>query len=174
MTSDSLAAESSSFGAGNPKAGVSAQPSASTTTNNTDTSNATRLDPAVDAEARGAQEGWGEESQLKAGSQLGTQGLGKESGVGPTWNTVKSGSGASHAAPTGTNTAPGKDEPKGANLTEDDELHGRRVLGEVGTVQDPGRAAELEFAKRNAAVGGPKDGPQSGESKFSALGDTSA
>ncbi|KAF2126951.1 hypothetical protein P153DRAFT_399031 [Dothidotthia symphoricarpi CBS 119687] len=176
VTSDSLAAESSSFGAGNPKAAVSQQPSASTTTNTTDTSNATRLDPAIDAETRGAQEGWSEESQLKAGQQLGIKGLGKESGVGPTWNTVKSGPGAASVAPTGTNPSDVKDgKPKGANLTEDNELHGRTVFGQVGTMQDPGRVAESEFGKKDAVTGGPKDAPQSGESKFSALGgDTSA
>ena len=176
VTSDSLAAESKSFGAGSSKAAVSAQPSASTTTNNTDTSNATRLDPAIDAEARGAQEEWSEESQLKAGQQLGTKGLGKESGVGPTWNTVKSGPGAADVAPTGSYASEvNNGGPKGANLTEDDELRGKTVFGKVGTVQDPGRVAELEFAKRNAVTGGPKDAAQSGESKFSVLGgDTSA
>ena len=86
VTSDSLAAESiqegGSFGANSDARGRSAQPSYSTTTNTTDVSGATRLEPAPDAEARQASEEWSESSQLNAGAELG-----KESGVGPTYNT---------------------------------------------------------------------------------------
>jgi hypothetical protein len=56
VTSDSLAAESKlnggTFGANNPRVGVSKQPSNSTTSNVTDTSAAERLDPAPDAATR--------------------------------------------------------------------------------------------------------------------------
>jgi hypothetical protein len=190
VTSDSLAAESlkndGDFGAGNPKAAASKQPSASTNTNNTDTSNATKLDPAVDAQAREAKDGWSEEQSLKAG-----KGLGKESGVGPTYNTLGSSVNSSgdtrgvstgsqvgadgvqgNIAPTGAHAQPHHvGGPKGANLTEDPNLHGKTVFGEIGTVQDPGRVAEQEFAKRAAASGGVsnRDLAQGGDSKFSAL-----
>jgi hypothetical protein len=190
VTSDSLAAESlkgnGDFGTGNPKAAASKQPSASTNTNNADTSNATRLDPAVDAQAREAQEGWSEQSSLKAG-----KGLGKESGVGPTYNTIGSAvnsSGDTRGVSTGSqigfdgvqgniapegayahNLADGK--PKGANLTEDPDLKGKTVFGEIGTKNDPGRVAEQEFAKRSAAQTGvsDRDLAQGGDSKFSSL-----
>ncbi|KAF1918374.1 hypothetical protein BDU57DRAFT_555968 [Ampelomyces quisqualis] len=190
VTSDSLAAESlkgdGEFGAGNPKAAASKQPSGSTTTNNTNTSNATRLDPAVDAQAREAQEGWSEQSSLKAG-----KGLGKESGVGPTYNAIGSAvnsSGDARGVSTGSqigfdgvqgniapegayahNFADGK--PKGANLSEDPHLKGKTVFGAIGTKNDPARVAEHEFAKRAAAQGGvaDRDLAQGGDSKFSAL-----
>jgi hypothetical protein len=61
--------------------------------------------------------------------------------------------------------------PKGANITEDPELKGKTVFGEVGTKQDPGRVAEAEFAKRAAASAGVsnRDMAQGKDSKFSAL-----
>jgi len=198
VTSDSLAGESlkgdGAFGQGNPKAAASKQPSSSTTTNNTDTSNATRLDPAVDAHAREAQDGWNEEKTISSG-----QGLGKESGVGPTYNTIGSSvnsSGDTRGVSTGTsggsdgvqgNIAPtggyaGQDldtgvfKPKGKNVTEDPELKGNSKFGEVGTEDDPARLAELELAKRDAtsAAVSNRDIAQGGDSKFSGLGDENA
>ncbi|CAO2651961.1 Nn.00g002440.m01.CDS01 [Neocucurbitaria sp. VM-36] len=197
VTSDSLAADSindgGSFGEGNPKAAASKQPSSSTTTNITDTSNATKLDPAVDAQAREAQEGWSEEKTISSG-----KGLGKESGVGPTYNSVGSGvnsAGDARGVSTGSggfedvqgNVAPtgayaGQDldsgvyKPKGKNVTEDQELKGNTKFGEIGTDQDPARVAELDFAKRDAASGAVsnRDLAQGGDSKFSALKDEGA
>lgn len=191
VTSDSLAAESlknnGSFGQNNPKAAASKQPSASTTTNTTDTSNATRLDPAVDAHAREAQESWNEEAILS------TKGLGRESGVGPTYNTPGSAvnsHGDRRGISTGTsvgadgvqgNIAPleayaGQEldpavyKPKGRNVKEDPDLHGESKFGEIGTKDDAGRVAELEFAKRANAVGGGGGGEgKGGESRFSGL-----
>jgi hypothetical protein len=63
--------------------------------------------------------------------------------------------------------------PKGANITEDPELKGKTVFGEIGTKQDPGRVAEDNFAKRAAVSGGvsDRDLAQGGDSKFSALED---
>ena len=107
VTSDSLAGESltsgGSFASNNPHAAASKQPSASTTSNTTDTSNATKLPPAVDAEAREAQQGWSETSQLNAG-----KGLGKEAGVGPTYNVggTKGASGGREFDASGGATAP--------------------------------------------------------------------
>lgn len=198
VTSDSLAGESlksdGSFGSDNPKAAASQQPSASSNTNNTDTSNATRLDPAVDAHTREAQEGWNEEKTISSG-----RGLGKESGVGPTYNSLGSSvnshgdtrgvsTGSSigadgvqgNIAPTGAYAGQDLDsgvyKAKGRNVTEDPELTGNTKFGEVGTKNDPARVAELEFAKRDAAAGGVSNrgADQSGESKFSGLGDETA
>lgn len=165
VTSDSLAGESlkgdGSFGEGNPKAAASNQPSSSTTTNTTDTSNATRLNPAVDAEARDAQQGWSEQVQISAGKGL--------SHVSDANGGVTGGyAGAGDSA-----RAPGELKPKGANITEDPELHGRTEFGAIGTNKDPARRAELEFAKKEAEVAGvsSKGGQQAGESKFSGLKD---
>lgn len=190
VTSDSLAAESlkgeGEFGKGNPKAAASQQPSSSTTTNTTDTSSATKLDAAVDAHAREAKDGWSEEGQLK-----GAKGLGKESGVGPTYNDVGSGvnsSGQTRATTTGTsdgtsiqgNIAPeaayahtdlAGGKPKGKDITEDPDLKGKTVFGAAGTDKDPARQAELDFAKQDAAPSGVSHGDlaEGGDSKYSAL-----
>ncbi|KAF1965974.1 hypothetical protein BU23DRAFT_603886 [Bimuria novae-zelandiae CBS 107.79] len=198
VTSDSLAGESlksgGAFAADNPHAAASKQPSASTTSNTTDTSSATKLPPAVDAEAREAQEGWSETSQLNA-----AKGLGKEDGVGPTYNvggtagvaSGRSGDGGFNPgseAPTGgyagaSERARGKGElrPHGANITEDPNMSGETKFGEVGTKEDPSRAAELDRQKRDALPGGAGAGAagedysaQKGESKFSGLGEARA
>jgi len=198
VTSDSLAAESlqghGSFGEGNPKAAASKQPSASTTTNNTDISNATRLDPAVDAQAREAQEGWNEEKTISS-----SKGLGRESGIGPTYNNLGSAVNShGHVRGISTGTSIGADgvqgniapveayaghkldegvyKPKGKNLTEDPNLHGDRKFGAIGTRNDPARVAEQEFAKQASAVGGGDKGgiAKGGDSKFSGLGDEAA
>jgi hypothetical protein len=184
VTSDSLAGESlkdgGDFGKGNPKAAASKQPSSSTNTNNTDTSGAKKLDAAVDAQTRD------DESQPKSSA-----GLGKESGVGPTYNTLGSSvnsSGTDRGVSTGTSggadvqgniaptgayahTAQDLGKPKGKNITEDPNLEGKTEFGEVGTDKDPGRQAELEFAKRDAAAPGAsnRDIAQGGDSKFSGL-----
>ncbi|KAF1927542.1 uncharacterized protein M421DRAFT_421384 [Didymella exigua CBS 183.55] len=194
VTSDSLAAESlkgsGSFGEGNPKAAASAQPSAGSTAANTDTSGARTLDAAVDAEARDAASNWSEQAQLSAGSGLG---LGKEHGVGPTYNKVGGATGW------GTSTQPpsshveevlggfagagdsvrdheGAFKMPGKNVTEDPNLTGKREFGPIGTKKDPARVAELEQTKHNAAVGGGGlgDGKHEGGSKFSGLSDEAA
>ncbi|KAF1962297.1 hypothetical protein CC80DRAFT_588862 [Byssothecium circinans] len=195
VTSDSLAAESlkgsGTFGEGNPHAAASKQPSHSTTTNTTDTSAATKLPPAVDAEAREAQEGWSETQQLQAG-----KGLGKEFGVGPTYNT-NSGSGASSNFSSGAGGGatgglvggyagadakaqdPGLSKPKGKNLTESNDLEGKTPFSEVGTDSDPSRLAEQKLAQRNAQSGLDAGYPrtsvgQNGEHPYSALKDEAA
>ncbi|KAL6708613.1 hypothetical protein ACN47E_002594 [Coniothyrium glycines] len=196
VTSDSLAAESmksdGNFGAGNPKAAVSNQPSASTTTNNTDTSNATKLDAAVDAHAREAQEGWNEENNLGS-----SKGLGKESGVGPTYNTIGSAvnsRGDTRGVTTGTSGGPDGVQgniaptaayahhfttggPKGTDIHEDADLKGETKEGEIGTEMDPGRVAELEYIKRDATsvkVSNRDFGQGGQDSKFSALHEETA
>jgi len=184
VTSDSLAGESlkgdGSFGEGNPKAAASKQPSASTTTNTHDTSNATKLDAAVNAEARDAQQGWNEEKIMNSG-----KGLGKEAGVGPTYAVAGGGASSGGAASAGTaptGVAAGKNidpsvlQPKGANLTEDPNMSGNTKFGEIGSKDDPSRQAELKLAKQAAASAAVenRDLAQGGDSKFSNLGDTNA
>lgn len=139
VTSDSLAGESiqegGSFAANSDSRGPIGQPSYSTTTNNTDISNATRLDPAPDAEARLASEQWSEAGQLNAASKLG-----KESGVGPTYNaSVGDSTNQSAVDPS---------MPKGKNLQEggfDDSAPNASFNNAVGTKKDPGRAALNKF-----------------------------
>ncbi|KAK7517228.1 uncharacterized protein IWZ02DRAFT_457582 [Phyllosticta citriasiana] len=156
VTNDSLAAESAkgsgAFAAGNSKAGVYEQPSSSTTTNNTNTSGATVLGAAPTADAREAEAGWSETAQLNAG-----QSLGKEGGVGPTYNTTGATGGSAESAgpaPTYANVdlyqSGGK--PKGSNLQEggfDGSEPNASFNSEIGTKNDPGRSAENGF-QRNA------------------------
>lgn len=194
VTSDSLAGESlkgsGSFGEGNPKAAASAQPSAGSTTANTDTSGARKIDPAVDAEARDAASGWSEQQQLSAGSGLG---LGKEHGVGPTYNKVggATGNGTSTQPPSSSvdeiqggyagaadkvREQEGGFKMPGKNVTEDPNLEGKTEFGEIGTNKDPARQAELDQAKKTAPSGGVglAGGQQDGGSKFSGLSDETA
>ena len=114
------------------------------------------------------------------------KGLGKEDGVGPTYNTGGT-AGASvgrakefdpSAGEAGGNSgrSAGEGRPHGQNITEDPNLSGKTVFGEIGTEQDPGRVAEQEFAKRDAlATGAGADlSNQTGDSKFSGLKDEAA
>ncbi|GAB7353751.1 hypothetical protein MBLNU459_g4144t1 [Dothideomycetes sp. NU459] len=181
ITSDSLAAESlsqgGSFGS-NTSAFASAQPSASTTANNTDTSGATVLAPAPDAEARQAAEDWSEAAQLNAGRGLASGG--GKAGKGA-YNTT-TGSGANvGAAPSAAFAAPaGSDGPAGKNLTEggfdsDGPNASFGAVGEVGGRKDPGRAALGEMLKSNAgsgasAGGGPRQSEVIDDGRFDALG----
>ncbi|KAF2220469.1 hypothetical protein BDZ85DRAFT_302744 [Elsinoe ampelina] len=73
ITSDSLAGESLASGGdfgSTTGAAASSQPSKSTTTNTTDTSGATELAPAPNADARLAEEEWSETRQLNAGREI--------------------------------------------------------------------------------------------------------
>ncbi|KAF2798191.1 hypothetical protein K505DRAFT_296976 [Melanomma pulvis-pyrius CBS 109.77] len=169
ITSDSLAAESlkneGGFGSGNPHAAASKQPSKSTTSNITDTSNATRLAPAVDAEAREAQDGWGETSQLNASHSL--------SNSAPATDDAVSGG---YAGAADAERAPGELRPKGKNITEggfDDGAPNASFNNVVGGRKDPGSLAEEKFVRENAKVagggGGTGDGELTGESGFDGL-----
>ncbi|KAF2838413.1 hypothetical protein M501DRAFT_1032331 [Patellaria atrata CBS 101060] len=202
VTSDSLAAESLSsggdFASGNPGVAASKQPSKGTTTNNTDTSGATTLGSAPDAEARQAQEGWSESASLKAGGNLG-----KEGGVGPTYNTqggsnsgstpynTTTGSGTNNGgiAPTGaySGSADGVLEnqgvfaPKGKNITEgdfDSDAPNASFNSEIATKDDPGRAAENKFQRQNAEAGADAAGSRkpafAADGQYDNLDETSA
>ncbi|KAK8189040.1 uncharacterized protein BKA78DRAFT_318531 [Phyllosticta capitalensis] len=188
VTNDSLAAESAkgsgAFGAGNSKAGVHEQPSSGTTTNNTNISGASVLGAASTAEAREAEAEWSETAQLNAGRSLG-----KEGGVGPTYNTTGATGGAAEsagAAPTYANVDLYNEggKPKGKNLTEEEGFTGSEANAsfnsEIGSKNDPGRAAEQKF-QRNAvqsaqdSATGPRQQNIDPKNDFSVLGgETSA
>lgn len=183
ITSDSLAAESlasnGSFGA-NTTATASSQPSAGSTASNTDTSSATILPSAPDAEARQAQEDWSESAQLNAGKGL-------ESSAKPYNASTGSGSNVG-AAPTGAYSggggADGESKPAGKNISEggfDGDAPNASFNNDVGGKNDPARVALGEFQKRaatsgaDAGGGGPRQVGVSDDGQFEALGgDTSA
>lgn len=201
VTSDSLGAESiqegGSFAANSDSRGPSAQPSYSTTSNTTDVSGATRLDPAPDAEARQASEEWSESAQMNAGA-----GLGKESGVGPTFNTGGTLGGASGGVSDTTNQsssydtgnaapAPGAQDhpapvmgddfkPKGKNITEggfDSDAPNASFNTDIGGKDDPGRVALEQMEGENtpfAGGAGPKQGEVSNDGQYDVLKDESA
>ena len=178
VTSDSVAAESirggGSFAANADSRGPMDQPSHSTNTNTTDTSGATRLDPAPDAEARKASEEWSENAQMNAGL-----GLGKEAGRGPTWNTT-SGEGDATNRAAGGGGSEGVDKPKGENLTEggfDADAPNASFTTDIGGEDDPGRAAlgRMEAANVPFAGGaGPRQGKVSDDGQYDVLEDASA
>jgi hypothetical protein len=169
VTSDSLAADSiqegGSFAANSDARGPHPQPSHSTNTNTTDTSNATRLDAAPDAEARQASEEWSENAQLNAGNAL--------SGKGPTYNTA---TGSGDGAPTATagNTAP---QPKGKNIQEggfDSDAPNASYTTDIGGKDDPGRVALQRADVPVAGGAGPRESEISGDGQFDSLKDASA
>ncbi|KAF2238050.1 hypothetical protein EV356DRAFT_564250 [Viridothelium virens] len=187
VTSDSLAAESLSrggnFAANQPSAGAMSQPSYSTTTNTTDTSNTTRLDPAPDAESRDVQQGWSEQQQLEAG-----RGLGKEAGVGPTFATSGGVGGTSSSAgglsdrDTG-GAISGSSKPHGKNITEGgadfDNAPNASFNNDIGGPNDPGRYGEQRAQRSNAESGldagrGQRQGGIEGENLYDTVGESNA
>ncbi|KAH8724067.1 hypothetical protein GQ44DRAFT_740522 [Phaeosphaeriaceae sp. PMI808] len=177
VTSDSLAAKSlkgdGGFGQGNPKAAISNQPSSSTNTNNTDTSSATKPDPSVDASSRKDHQGQGNQSSLQS-----SQGLSKESGVGPTYNSLRSSAnssgdkrGVSTGSQIGADGVRGNYALTGAHEGSGDAAREPGVKQPKGTKMDPGRVAEADFAKRDAELPGisKKGLAQDEDSKFSSL-----
>jgi len=187
ITSDSLAAESLRDGGefADGHAGISGQKSEGSTASNTDTSGASTLDAAPDAEARMATEEWNESAQMKAGS-----GLGKDAGVGPTYNTPSSEAKGFDNESSSAGVAPyamthhenlSDLKPKGKNLEEggfDDNAPNASFKYDIGSKNDPGLAAEQKFARQNARsageAGGPRDSEISGDGGYDALKDEEA
>ncbi|KAL1630494.1 hypothetical protein SLS56_004894 [Neofusicoccum ribis] len=195
ITSDSLAGESlkgdGSFAAGNPKIGLTGQTSAGTTTNTTDISAATTLDP----ETRDAQQEWSEQAQLNAGI-----GLGKDAGRGPTWaipdkstgpEDASGGPGISDSGSGFVGTAPtafsadklhgGEQKPHGKNITEGgipDNAPNASFNNEIGTDKDPGRVGEQKFQRQTQQSGidatVPKDKSITGDTPYDVLKETEA
>ena len=184
VASDSLAAESvrndGEFAAGKGGKGVMSQPSYSTTTNTADASNATRLDPAIDAEARMAMEDWNESSKLQ-----GSKGLGSGSGAGSTSATGSSttesgsrsgsaGAGIEGSGSTSSTTGSGP-WPKGKNLTEGGfgaDAPNASFNNDEGTDDDPGGVALRRMEENNtpyAGSTGPKQKDVTGASTYGNL-----
>lgn len=158
IASDSLAAESTRAGGGfssNPNSEPQGVAGSNSTFANTDISSATRLDPASDAEARMAQSDWAEEQQLGSARTTYPDALGGQAKGLAVENTERGA--ASHAG-----TAPGYvtsqhvsgGHPKGANLKEggfvSDDRKNASFTSDIGTRNDPGRAAEHAFERANA------------------------
>jgi hypothetical protein len=167
VTSDSLAAQSiregGSFAANSDARGPMDQPSYSTNTNTTDTSNAVRLEPAVDAEARQASEEWNESAQLNA----------TLSGKGPTYNTASGGSDSGVTSAAG-NVEP---KPKGQNLQEggfDPNAPNASFNTDIGSKNDPGRAALDRIDVPVAGGAGPRQSNLTNDGQFDVLKDASA
>jgi hypothetical protein len=162
ITSDSLAAESLQSGGsfGSSHAAASLQPSTSTTTNNTDTSGATTLQAAPDAEARQALENWNEEVEFNTGKGLASAPVAVSSYLANKGAT---------------------DSPHGKNITEggfDGGAPNASFNGDIGGKNDPGRKA-LGDMQRNALqaagdAGGERQGKVIDDGQFDVLGDASA
>lgn len=169
VASDSLAAESSRADGGfsenrnGEPLGVSG---ANSVFANENTSAATRLHPASDAEARMAQEDWAEEKKLGAAAT--------------TYQTQSPSNGGSSAgtAPSYVNSQfQDRSGPKGENLTEGGfDSYGAKNASfdsEIGSRDDPGRLAEQKFQRDNAdaaeSAGFPKQQGSTGENAFEAL-----
>lgn len=181
VASDSLAADSTRAGGGfsdnrgSEPQGVSGSNS---TFANTNTSGATTLDAAPDAEARGGADsssypdsvgGQSRDTTVEdASRKFGGSGGASSAGVAP--NYV-----ASQYVDGGL--------PKGNNLTEggfsDGDVKNASFNNEIGTKNDPGRLAEEKFQRQNADAAGdagmPRQEGVTGENTYDSLGgDTSA
>lgn len=185
MPKDSLAGESinegGSFAANADARGPMDQKAAGLTSNTTDTSGATRLDPAVDAEARQASEQWSESAALDAGKNLGSSagvvGSGGAAGSAGPVQTSEGIANTTNQAATGAVVPPQvAGGPKGANITEggfDENAPHAKFDVEPGSKQDTGRQA---FNPDVPVAGGegPRQGAVSGDGQFDNLKDASA
>ncbi|KAH6683046.1 hypothetical protein B0J14DRAFT_574964 [Halenospora varia] len=199
VASDSLAAESTRSGGGfadnkgGEPQGVSG---ANSTFANTNTSGATRLDPASDAEARMAQEDWAEEKKLGAASTSYPTAVGRQSkahAVGySSGQSTGGGSGVYSTQGSGSaDTAPSyvtsqyvdPARPKGQNLKEggftSNDKKNASFNSEIGSKNDPGRLAEQKMFRANADVAGdaamPRQKGTTGDNPYDGLGgETSA
>lgn len=162
-----------------------AQKAAGLTANTTDTSGATKLDPAVDAEARLASEEWSESSKVHAGVEL---------GKGPAFSassSASSGGGGAGGVVSGDQVADTTNQsstgaaippsvaggPKGKNVTEggfDDSAPHAKFDVEPGSKEDSGRQALLGTDVPVSGGAGPRQGAISGDGQFDNLKDTSA
>ncbi|KAI9845358.1 MAG: hypothetical protein M1838_001782 [Thelocarpon superellum] len=182
LTSDSLAAESTRAGGGfaeNAGAEPSGVPSKSSTASNTDTSNATALPPAPDAERRGdaaerpapqlPQDDVAPKHAEAVDGQAygdGHQSNGKHVPLAPSYVTLDV-------------TNPAKSlKVKGTNLTEggfdSDDSKNASFNADIGSENDPGRLAEQKFQRASAentsdAAGGPRQKNVSGGMPYEAL-----
>ncbi|TGO19079.1 hypothetical protein BTUL_0006g01160 [Botrytis tulipae] len=178
IASDSLAAESTRAGggfAGNRDGEPLGVAGANSTFANTNTSGATRLDPASDAEARMATEDWAEEKKLGATGSY-------QKDVGNP-NVKESTSNAGVAPSYVSNQYQSGGKPKGKNLTEggfeSNDAKNASFTSEIGSKNDPSRLAEQKMQRENAQsandAGFPRDNNATGGTPYDALGgDTAA
>ncbi len=203
ITSDSLAAESLNAGGGfseNPHAAAMKQPSASTTTNTTDTSAARVLPPAADAQSRAdgpeaANQGHGQDG--KDSAQYTTPGDERQKAYAEE-DSEKREKGSRAEKHSDGNAAPAPSyvhassaalhpeamKPHGKNLHEVSEFDEGKpddsLKGDVGDENDPGRVAEGKMLRANAqSAGGAKGSArQTGKggdgSQYEVLDETSA
>ncbi len=179
VTSDSLAAESiqegGSFAANADNRGPMAQPSRSVNTNTTDTSNATRLAPAPDAEARQVSEEWNETAALNTG--LGSNS--NQSGGGSAWYTSSDSTGGVADQTNREQSTTGDSfKPKGQNITEggfDSDAPNASFNTDIGGKDDPGRLGLNQIQEENtpfAGGAGPRETQISGSKQFGDLEET--
>jgi hypothetical protein len=151
---------------------------ANSTFANTNTSGAETLEPAPNSESReAATEGTNESYPTAEGGQS------KSTAITDTTSSHQTGGATSHAgvAPTYVNSQyidihrpKGKDLKEGGFDEGDDK--NASFTSDIGDENDPGRVAEMKFAKENVEVGedtAPKQGG-SGEGLYDALDETSA
>jgi len=171
ITTDSLAAESTRAGGvfgqntNSEPQGVAGSNSTFTTTN---TSGATRLDPASDAETRMAQTDWEEERRLSSGFSASDAPGRAAINTQSSRETDESREGAAKNHGWG-------ERPKGRNLHEggfesDDRINAS-FNSDIGSKNDPGRRAEDTFEARNAGggVGPPRQRKISGDTPYGNL-----
>ena len=188
VASDSLAAESTRAGGGfseNRNSEPQGVKGSNSTFANENTSGATRLDPASDAEARLAKEDAKEEHKLGSGATSYPSSAGGQSkglAVENTEGSYETGGASSNAgtAPSYVNSQFIKDQagPHGKNLTEggfeSDDSKNASFNQEIGTENDPGRLAEEKMQRTNADAGGdaamPRQRGVTGDNEYSALG----
>jgi len=188
VASDSLAAESTRAGGGfseNRNSEPQGVKGSNSTFANENTSGATRLDPASDAEARLAKEDAKEEHKLGSGATSYPSAAGGQSkglAVENTEGSYETGGASSNAgtAPSYVNSQFIKDQagPHGKNLTEggfeSDDSKNASFNQEIGTENDPGRLAEEKMQRTNADAGGdaamPRQRGVTGDNEYSALG----
>jgi len=156
------------------------QPSRSTNTNTTDTSGATRLDPAPDAEARQAQEGWSETGALNNAALSGTSSSSLDDGA----NAGSGSAGASGGAQTYSGAAGGSNDLPGSGSgstssggKSDFDAPNASFDTDIGGKNDPGRAALGAMEARNmpsAGGAGPRQEKVTKDGQFDVLDETSA
>ncbi|KAL2073407.1 hypothetical protein VTL71DRAFT_10731 [Oculimacula yallundae] len=161
VASDSLAADSTRSG-GDFSQNRNSEPQgvsgANSTFANENTSGARRIDPAVDAEARMAEDDWAEEKKLGAATSSttypdavgGQRGSNAESGG----SENRTGTAPSYVNSQFNDTA----GPKGKNLHEGGfesrDANNASFNSEIGSKNDPSRLAEREFQRQNADFDG--------------------
>ncbi|KAH9220933.1 hypothetical protein DL95DRAFT_478258 [Leptodontidium sp. 2 PMI_412] len=154
VASDSLAAESTRDGGGfaqNRNSEPQGVAGANSTFANENTSGARRLDPALDAETRMAEEDWAEKKKLGAADSVGAQ---RGPGSDETGGSSSAGIAPSYVNSQFHDTA----GPKGRDLHEGGfesrDSNNASFNSEIGSKNDPSRLVERKFQRQNADYDG--------------------